>query len=607
MEQSRHTELTFQLIVESSPNAIVLVNKEGKIAYINSQTEKLFGYTKGELIGQLVEVLIPARYTGKHPGFRDMFFVSPSERAMGMGRELFALRKDKKEFPIEIGLNPIVTVEGTLVLASIIDITERKKAEERFRLVVESAPSAMVLVNHSGIITLVNQQTEALFGYGRNEMIGNKLEMLIPERFRDIHPDHRQTFLASPKTRSMGGGHDLFARRKDGMEIQVEIGLNPIGETHDQMVLASIIDITERKKAEVRFQLVVESAPNAMVLVSQDGIITLVNQQTEMLFGYERYEMIGSKLEMLIPARFSSDHPGHRNGFFKQPKTRSMGMGRDLFAKRKDGLEIQVEIGLNPIETPEGQMVLASIIDITERKVQERAAKKQAELVIKNKELEQFAYVASHDLQEPLRTVSNYLQVFEEDYLNVLDANAHKYLQSISGATKRMSLLIKALLEFSRLGRDKKLVKVECGKLVADVVADLQTMIKDSNTTIHISEMPTLNLYEIEMRQLFQNLISNAIKFRKKKTAPEIQIISKKVNEKWHFLISDNGIGIAKVHFNRIFDIFQRLHTNDIYEGSGIGLANCKRIVELHQGEIWVESIVGKGSIFHFTISELSI
>src|ERR1043165_6967492 len=202
-EQKKQTELTFQLIVESSPNAIVLVNKEGKIAYVNNQTEKLFGYTRSELIGKLVELLIPARYGEKHPAFRNMFFTSPTVRSMGAGRELFALRKDNSEFPIEIGLNPVVTVDGTLVLASIIDITERKKAEERFRLVVESAPNAMVLVNQDGIITLVNYETEKLFGYDRQELIGIKLEMLIPERFRHHHPGHRNMFFASPSVRSM--------------------------------------------------------------------------------------------------------------------------------------------------------------------------------------------------------------------------------------------------------------------------------------------------------------------------------------------------------------------------------------------------------------------
>lgn len=604
-DQVKHTELTFQLIVESSPNAIVLVNKEGKISYINSQTEKLFGYTRIELIGQLVEILIPERYTQKHPDFRSMFFTSPSVRSMGVGRELFALKKDKTEFPIEIGLNPIVTVDGTMVLASIIDITERKKAEERLRLVVEAAPNAMVLVNHEGIITLVNKQTEILFGYDRPDLIGKKIETLLPERFADHHPEHRTRFFKTPQTRSMGAGFDLFARKKNGSEVQVEIGLNPIEAADGQLVLASIIDISDRKKAEERFRLVVESAPNAMILINHEGVITLVNKQTEALFGYARNELIGKKLEILIPERFAG-HSTHRDAFFQKPQTRAMGIGRDLFAKRKDGTEVQVEIGLNPIEAPEGQLVLASIIDITERKMQEITMKKQVELEIKNKELEQFAYVASHDLQEPLRTVSNYMQIFEEDYLEQLDDNAMKYIRSVNNATKRMSMLVKGLLDFARLGRDRRLVYVDCNKLINNVLSDLQTMIKSSNAVIIVDDLPSLNLYEIEIGQLFQNLITNAIKFQKKGNTPEVRISSVKVNEKWQLSVKDNGIGISPTHFRRIFDIFQRLHPGSGYEGNGIGLANCKKIVELHQGEIWVESTLGEGTSFNFTIPHLT-
>jgi light-regulated signal transduction histidine kinase (bacteriophytochrome) len=227
--------------------------------------------------------------------------------------------------------------------------------------------------------------------------------------------------------------------------------------------------------------------------------------------------------------------------------------------------------------------------------------------MIANKELEQFSYITSHDLQEPLRTVSNYMQVFEEDYLEQLDDNARKYLHSVNNATQRMSVLIKALLDFSRLGRNTTLTKVDIKKLIYDVMADLGTMVKTSKAAIEVTEMPQLNVYEIEMRQLFQNLIINAIKFRKKDTQPEIRISSERINEKWKFSVSDNGIGIAPVHFERVFNIFQRLQTDENYDGNGIGLANCKKIVQLHQGEIWVESIRAQGTTFHFTIPILKI
>ena len=237
----------------------------------------------------------------------------------------------------------------------------------------------------------------------------------------------------------------------------------------------------------------------------------------------------------------------------------------------------------------------------------EEKEKRATELTIANKELEQLTYIASHDLQEPLRTISNYMKVFEEDYLEQLDDNASNYIRSVNNAAKRMSVLVQALLGFSRLGRDKKLTHVNCKKLIDNVIADLQTVIKDSNTTIDVGEMPELNIYETEIGQLFQNLITNAIKFQKKDTRPQIQISSKKVNEKWQFSVSDNGIGIAPVHYDRIFDIFQRLHVKNEYQGNGIGLANCKKIVALHHGEIWIESILGKGATFNFTIPHLSL
>lgn len=249
-ESLKHSELTFQLIVESAPNAMILVNKEGKIAFANSYTEKLFGFNRSELIGQSIEIIIPERYRARHPGFRNTFFHLPQARSMGAGRELFALRKDGTEFPVEIGLNPLVTVEGTLVLAAIIDITERKQAEERLRLVVESAPNAMVLVNQEGKITLVNSQAESLFAYSRDEMIGKGIEMLIPRRFKENHPEFRNMFFAAPKVRAMGAGRELFAIRKDGIEFPVEIGLNPIDSAEGKLVLASITDITEKKIQE---------------------------------------------------------------------------------------------------------------------------------------------------------------------------------------------------------------------------------------------------------------------------------------------------------------------------------------------------------------------
>jgi chemotaxis family two-component system sensor kinase Cph1 len=244
--------------------------------------------------------------------------------------------------------------------------------------------------------------------------------------------------------------------------------------------------------------------------------------------------------------------------------------------------------------------------ELSERKkIEKKLSEYALELEQKNKDMEQFAYIASHDLKEPIRTVSNYVQIIKEEHSHQLNNEVNKYLNSIHRATIRMNLLVKTLLDFSELGRYKKLSYISLKAVIEDAVADLNTICEASQAVIKIGEMPSLFAYETEMRQLFQNLITNAIKFRKKDSPPEIEITCAREDEKWKFSVSDNGIGIDPMYFERIFNIFQRLHTDEEYEGSGIGLANCKKIVELHKGKIWVESAPGEGATFYFTLSDI--
>lgn len=357
----------------------------------------------------------------------------------------------------------------------------------------------------------------------------------------------------------------------------------------------------ELEKAAAQFRLVVESAPYAMILINSSGKIAFVNAHTEKLFCYCRNELLGCKLEVLIPERSRKYFFTHRHALLRKLSKGPMSIKSGLFALRKNGLEVQVQLDLIPIETSEGHMVLATIIDISERMFQEDLLKKQ------NRELEQFAYIASHDLQEPLRTISNYIQVFEEEYSDQLDDSARRYLRSIDCATKRMIMLVKSLLSFSRLGKNAKLVNVDIGLLINEVIADLGTSVKNSEAIIEVGKMPKINVFESEIRQVFQNIISNALKFRRIEIPTVIKIWAGKTNGKWQFSVQDNGIGIDPAYFSRVFEIFQRINTSAEFEGNGIGLSNCKKIILLHNGEIWIDSIPGQGSTVHFTIPKLKI
>ena len=254
---------------------------------------------------------------------------------------------------------------------------------EMMHLAVEASPNGMVMTDQEGFIVLVNSATEKLFGYSRQELIGQSVEILVPKRFNHQHPEYRENYIGESKTRPMGHGRDLYGLRKDGTEFPVEVGLNPVETDHGLFVLAAIVDITDRKHAEEMIHLAVEASPNGMVMTDENGIIVMVNSTTEMLFGYPRNELIGQQIEILIPESHRKNHPELRRNYLKQPDTRAMGHGRDLYGLHRNGDEFPVEVGLNPIRTPQGMMVLASVINITERKHQES----QLKTALKEKEL----------------------------------------------------------------------------------------------------------------------------------------------------------------------------------------------------------------------------
>jgi len=282
------------------------------------------------------------------------------------------------------------------------------------------------------------------------------------------------------------------------------------------------------------------------------------------------------------------------------------------FTNEKKMLEDTQRAVLNILDDYSAEKKLAedtqrAVINILEDYSVENARieKMNIKLTSSNKEIEQFAYIASHDLQEPLKTISNYVGLFEKKYKGKLDQDADLYLAVIGRATGRMQLLIRDLLDYSKIDKDKNKTAIDCNILLKDILNDMAVSISESKADVYSEQLPIVNGYLSGLKSLFQNLISNAIKFRKSDQNPIINITAQANDKEWIFAIKDNGIGIDKIYYKKLFIIFQRLHNKDEYAGTGIGLAQCKKIIDLHEGKIWLESELENGSTFYFTISKI--
>jgi PAS domain S-box-containing protein len=433
------------------------------------------------------------------------------------------------------------------------------------------------------------------------------------------HPDHVQR-VVDKISRCFQNGEvweDTFPlRSRDGTYHWFLSQAVPIRDSGGKVLrwFGTNTDISVRMEAErhlaqmeSRYRGLLEAAPDAMVVVNPAGKIVLLNVQAETQFGYSRDELVGQEVTNIIPEGFAERLTADGTRSTAEALAQQIGTGIELSGRRKNGSEFPIEMMLSPLESAEGILVTTAIRDITERrKSEERLGTTVRELKRSNEELQQFAYVSSHDIQEPLRMVSSYTQLLAKRYQGRLDSDAHEFIAFAVDGCNRMQGLIQDLLAYSRAGTNgKELSEVSSEDALQEALTNLRMTIKQSGSIVTHDSMPAVTTDESQLRQVFQNLVGNAIKYRGAET-PRVHVSATRNGEnEWTFSVRDNGMGIDPQYFERIFILFQRLHGRDEFEGTGIGLAICKKILERLGGRIWVESQPEKGSTFYFALPEI--
>ncbi len=354
------------------------------------------------------------------------------------------------------------------------------------------------------------------------------------------------------------------------------------------------------------FRTLLEAAPDAILVCDKDGSIVIANDQCQTLFGYTRQELVGQKIELIVPSPIKAAHVSMRERYFSSPHRRPMGMGLSLNAEAKDKSLLPVEISLSPVKVGDDTYVVAVVRDVTElRKLDRELKKNNLELKHSNEELERFAYVASHDLKEPLRVIASYTSLIKRRFAQTLGPEGLEYLDLTTQSVDRMQELISDLLTYSKLStKTKDFEPVPLNQVLAQVMANIQVLVRETHATINIHDLPVVCGDRIQLIQVFQNLVTNGIKFMQKGVAPVISISALDQNDRILIQVKDNGIGIPKQEKDRVFTIFQRLHTREEYPGTGIGLAICKKVIDRHHGEIWFESAPGEGTTFFIALKK---
>jgi PAS domain S-box-containing protein len=598
----------FRRLVESINDfAILMLDPQGLITTWNKGAECIKGYRSDEIIGRNFSQFYPQEDVARGKPQQELAVAVAEGR---FEEEGWRIRKDGTPFWAGVVITPIYDNRGKLSGFGKVtrDLSGRRKAEQKFKDLLEAAPDAIVIVNQAGEIVIVNSQTEKLFGYGRAELLGQKIELLMPPRYCGKHPSQRNQFFAAPKVRPMAPGLELFGRRKNGTEFPIEISLSPLETGEGTLVSSAIRDISERKEVEKhlamesRYRGLLEAAPDAMVVVNQGGEIVLLNLQAEKQFGYRRDELLGQKVKNIIPEGFAERLVADGLRSAEDALAQQIGTGIELSGRRKDGTEFPIEIMLSPLESAEGILVTAAIRNITVRKTAETHL---AHMEGMDRLKDEFVSTVSHELRTPLTSIAGALGLLIGNAAGKLPEHATRLLAIAHTNSQRLVRLINDILDIEKLECGKvffDLERLDVQALVEQVIEANRGFAKGYEVSVRLMTTPTACAVRADPDRLVQvitNLLSNAIKFSP--AGDEVIVAIELRGETVRISVRDHGAGISANFKPHIFQKFAQADTRDARQkgGTGLGLSIVKQIITRLDGEVGFGDAAGGGTIFH--------
>jgi PAS domain S-box-containing protein len=612
-------EKYLQTLLASIGDAVISTDAAGRITLANPVAQALLRANEDQIIGKSFdEVFRLENQTTRAKVESPVAKVLRGDAVVGLANNTLLIAHDGTELLIEDNAAPIHDKSGKLegVVLVFRDSTARHQLEASRRLlasIVQSSDDAIISKTLDGLVTSWNESAERIFGYSQREMIGKTISTIAVSARADEMPQ----ILKRIRNGERIDHYETVRKAKDGRLINVSLTVSPLYDGEGRIVGASKIarDITEelRARTEIAVQrewlhVTMNSIGDAVITTDNVGNITYLNPAAEELTAWSSAEAAGKPLEDVFRIINEESRRNVENPTSKVLREgRTVGLANHTLLIARDGRERSIDDSAAPIRNSQGQILGVVLIfrDVTERRDTERQLRIQTtELRRTNDELSQFAYAISHDLREPLRNVHNFSELLVREYEQPSNSNAQAYAKYVLDGVSRMEMLLNDLLVYSQMGPAQEQARRETntGEIVRKTLETLRATIYESQAEITSDHLPTVLGHEAQLSQLFQNLISNAIKYRSD-SPPRIHVRAHKQNHEWVFSVRDNGIGIAPEYHKMIFGVFKRLQGKDI-PGTGIGLAICSKVVELHGGRIWVESQSGEGSEFFFTIPE---